>query len=197
MMEQTGETKRRNETIAEAFARIEASLPTTGDAEAVLAHVLRELQEAFAIPFVWLSLIDRPETEAWRPALMQSPFLGPRLNRIDATAFTEVAGKGLAPILANSDLKPFYRLLPQSNRYFIKSIAVVPLMPRGLAVGSLNFGDSSPARYHPELGTSLLTRLAAAVSRRLEGALPSDAGWKPTSIIGASASGARGETQKP
>jgi len=172
MMEQTGETKRINETIAETFSRIEASLPAAGDADAVLAHVLRELQEAFAIPFAWLSLISRPETEAWRPALTQSPFLGTRLNEIDPAAFTELVGEGITPVLANNDLKPFYRLLPQSNRYFIKSIAVAPLAPRGLTVGSLNFGDASPARYHPELDTSLLGRLAAAVSRRLEGMLP-------------------------
>jgi len=179
MMEQTGETKRINETIAETFSRIEASLPAAGDADAVLAHVLRELQEAFAIPFAWLSLISRPETEAWRPALTQSPFLGTRLNEIDPAAFTELVGEGITPVLANNDLKPFYRLLPQSNRYFIKSIAVVPLAPRGLTVGSLNFGDASPARYHPELDTSLLTHLAAAVSRHLEGMLPIGTGEKP------------------
>ncbi len=172
----SGETKRINETIAETFSRIEASLPAAGDADAVLTHVLRELQEAFAIPFAWLSLINRPETEAWKPVLTQSPFLGTRLNQIDAAAFTELVGEGSAPVLANSDLKPFYRLLPQSNRYFIKSIAVAPLAPRGLTVGSLNFGDASPSRYHPELDTSLLAHLAAAVSKHLEGLItPSEA----------------------
>ena len=53
MMEQTGETKRINETFAETFSRIEASLPAAGAADAVLSQVLLEPQETFALPFAW------------------------------------------------------------------------------------------------------------------------------------------------
>jgi len=167
-MEQTGETKRINEAIQETFSRIEATLPEAGDIDALFTHVLRELQEAFAIPFVWVSLIRRPETKGWPAVIMKSPFLKDRLNRIDAEAFAELTGNGKEPVLANGDLKPFYKLLPENNRYFIKSIAVAPLASGGLAIGSLNFGDASPTRYHAGLDTSQLARLAATVSARLE-----------------------------
>ncbi|HON23750.1 MAG TPA: hypothetical protein PKV74_08245 [Syntrophales bacterium] len=166
-MDQLGETKQINAAIQETFARIEASLPEGGGITALFTHVLRELQEAFAIPFAWLSLIKRPETESWPAEIMKSPFLKDRLNQIDAAAFAELTGEGGTPVLANGDLKAYYRLLPPDNKYFIKSIAVAPLVLRGLAMGSLNFGDASPARYHAGLDSSQLARLAVAVANRL------------------------------
>ncbi len=177
-MDQIGETKQINAAIRETFARIEASLPEGGDIAALFTHVLRELQESFAIPFVWLSLIKRLETEGWSERIIKSPFLKDRLNQIDADVFAELTAGGTSPILANGDLKPFYKLLPQNNKYFIKSIAVAPLTPHGCPVGSLNFGDASPARYHAEMDSSLLAHLVGVVSKRLEGALPMDNGGK-------------------
>jgi uncharacterized protein YigA (DUF484 family) len=166
-MNNSGETKRVNEAIQDTFSRIEDALPgKTGIAE-LIAHVLQELQEAFNIPFAWLSIVDHPETTGWQEQLLSSPFLRGRLNRIDNAAFAELATKGTEPVLANGDLKPFYRLLPQSNKYFIRSIAIAPITMNGVFVGSLNFGDTAPTRYHAEMDTSLLAHLASAVSKNL------------------------------
>ncbi|MFA5182596.1 MAG: DUF484 family protein [Syntrophales bacterium] len=166
-MNNSGETKRVNEAIQETFSRIEDTLSAAADIGGLIAYVLQELQEAFNIPFAWFSLVDHPETADWKDKLLKSPFLRGRLNRIDATAFSELAAKGTAPVLANGDLKPFYRLLPQSNKYFIKSIAMAPITMNGVFIGSLNFGDTAPSRYHAEMDTSLLAHLATAVSKNL------------------------------
>jgi uncharacterized protein YigA (DUF484 family) len=166
-MSNSGETKRVNEAIQETFSRIEASLSEAADIGELIAYVLKELQEAFNIPFAWFSLVDHPETIHWKEKLVKLPFLRERLNQIDAATFSELAVKGADPVLANGDLKPFYRLLPQSNKYFIKSIAMTPIAINGLLVGSLNFGDTVPSRYHAEMDTSLLAHLAAVVSNNL------------------------------
>ncbi len=166
-MNNSGETKRINEAIQETFFGIEDSLSAAGDVGELIAHVLQELQEAFNIPFAWFSLVDHPETTGWKEILIESPFLRDRLNQIDAAAFSELAVKGADPVLANGDLKPFYRLLPQSNKYFIKSIAMAPLTMNGVFIGSFNFGDAAPTRYHAEMDTSLLAHLASAVSKNL------------------------------
>jgi len=166
-MSNSGETKQINEAIQETFSRIENSLSEANDVDELIAYVLRELQKAFTIPFVWFSLVDRPETTGWQEIILKSPFLRDRLNQIDAAAFSELAVKGADPVLANGDLKPFYRLLPQSNKYFIKSIAMAPITMNGAYIGSLNFGDAAPTRYHSEMDTSLLAHLAAAVSKNL------------------------------
>lgn len=166
-MNKSGETKRVNEAIQDTFSRIEDSLSAASDIDELIAYVLQELQEAFAIPFAWFSLVDHPETTGWKEVLKESPILKDRLNQIDAAAFSELAVKGADPVLANSDLKPFYRLLPQSNKYFIRSIAMAPITTNGVYIGSLNFGDTAPTRYHSEMDTSLLAHLAAAVSKNL------------------------------
>jgi uncharacterized protein YigA (DUF484 family) len=168
-MKISGETKRVNEAIQETFSRIEDSLSAAADVGELIAHVLQELQAAFGIPFAWFSLVEHPETMDWKEQLMKSPFLRERLNQIDAPAFSELAVKGADPVLANGDLKPFYRLFPQSNKYFIKSIAMTPITMNGVLVGSLNFGDTAPTRYHAEMDTSLLAHLASAISTNLTG----------------------------
>lgn len=166
-MNSSGETKRVNEAIQETFSRIEDSLSAAADVGELIAYVLQELQEAFSIPFAWFSLVDHPETTDWKKKLIKSPFLRGRLNQIDAASFSELAVKGADPVLANGDLRPFYRLLPQSNKYFIKSIAMTPITMNEVFIGSLNFGDTAPTRYHAEMDTSLLAHLASAVSNNL------------------------------
>ncbi len=166
-MKISGETKRVNEAIQEAFSRIEESLAAAADIGEIIAYVVQELQKAFAIPFAWFSLVEQPETAGWKDELIKSPFLKDRLNQIDDDAFSELAVKGAEPVLANGDLKPFYRLLPQNNKYFIKSIAMAPITRNGVFIGSLNFGDAAPTRYHADMDTSLLAHLAAAVSKKL------------------------------
>lgn len=166
-MKISGDTKQVNEAIQETFSRIENSLSAAADVGELIAYVLRELQKAFSIPFAWFSLIDRPETTNWQEIFAKSPFFRDRLNHIDAATFSELAVKGADPVLANGDLKPFYRLLPQNNKYFIKSIAMAPITMNGVFSGSLNFGDAAPTRYHAEMDTSLLAHLASAVSANL------------------------------
>jgi uncharacterized protein YigA (DUF484 family) len=74
---------------------------------------------------------------------------------------------GSKPVLVNKDLQLYYKLLPPSNKYFIKSLALVPFKVNGEIVGSWNNGDAYPSRYTPDMETSLLQKLAETLSRYL------------------------------
>jgi GAF domain-containing protein len=160
------ELKRKNQEIAEKFQEIEEKLSSAGDPVGLFEGWMSGMAEAFGIPFLWISLIQNPENEPLIKVLKSSAILGERLNVVDGTVFAALAPNGVAPVLATGELRPFYRLLPR-NKYFIRSLAVAPITLHGRVVGTLNHGDSSPARYAPEMDTSLLQGLASRLSSRL------------------------------
>jgi len=108
-------------------------------------------------------------------ALSSSGILADRLNIIDEASFLELSSRGETPVLANQDLNPFYRLLPRSKKFFIKSIAVAPLTLDGRVIGSINYGDAASMRYEPGMDTSLLQHLTGAVSSCLTRLLKTNA----------------------
>jgi uncharacterized protein YigA (DUF484 family) len=167
-MDDWQETMRRNEEIAEKFRRIEEDILAADSAVALLEALLEKIEEEFAIPFVWLSLVDRSDLSAFLRRIETSPFLRDRINVIDEEIFLALIGGRAAPVLANAELKPFYRLLPRQNKYLIRSIALAPLTMGETIIGSINHGDPSDLRYQPGMDTTLLGRLAAQVSTRLE-----------------------------
>lgn len=176
-MGEASETIRKNREIAEKFARIEAELPLFSEPKELFEKLLLRLHEEFAIPFVWLSIIDRPDARGLVQTLSASGILMDRLNIIDETPFLELASQGETPVLANTDLHPFYRLFPKNKKFFIKSIAVTPITLDGRIIGSINYGDAANMRYEPGMDTSLLQHLTGAVSlslTRLLKANPSD-----------------------
>ncbi|MHB8771679.1 MAG: hypothetical protein ACYC7J_11815 [Syntrophales bacterium] len=156
-----------NDELARKFCRVEARLDGSRSAVELFEELLTGVETQFAIPFAWLSLIRRPETAALRASLEVSPFLAGRLNDIAEAPFQEVVPDCAAPLLANGDLRRYFRLLPPSRKYFIRSLAVSPLTPGGTTIGSINLGDASPARYEPGMDTALLTHLAGCVSAHL------------------------------
>ncbi len=166
-MDDRQETMRRNEEIAAKFRRIEADIAAAPGAVELLEALLEKLAEEFAIPFVWLSLVDRSDLSELVRRIEASPFLRDRTNIVDEELFLALIGGRAAPVLANAELKPFYRLLPPQNKYLIRSIALAPLTIGENIIGSINHGDPSSRRYQPGMDTTLLGRLAAQVSSRL------------------------------
>ena len=170
-MDEISETIRKNKEIAEKFYAIEKSLNAFTDPGDLFEKLVPRLRDEFAIPFVWISIISRPETSRLIRLLESSALLKDHVNRIDEAAFQELV-TGTKPVLANRDLRPFYRLFPKNKKYFIKSIAVVPISLNGRIVGSINHGDASSTRYEPDLDTSLLEGLAGSLSSRLSTLMP-------------------------
>lgn len=164
-----------NEGNTRKFWIIEAHLAIRRSAVELFEALLADIQTEFSIPFVWLSLILIPEMTDLQKSLEASPFLHDRLNIIESDSFLEVVSNGTLPLLVSGDLRPFFRLLPPSRKYFIRSLAVSPLTLHGRLIGSLNQGDSSLERYHPGMDTTLLMHLTQIVSDRLSHLLPSEA----------------------
>ena len=161
-----------NDEIARKFRQLEADLNTRRSARELFEGLLAGIEREFGIPFVWLSLIRLPETAGLRKSLEASPLLCDRLNSIDKASFREIVPACGAPLLVSGDLRPFFRLLPRTRKYFIRSLAVSPLTLRGIPIGSINHGDASSARYRSGMGTTLLMHLARSVSDRLASLLP-------------------------
>jgi uncharacterized protein YigA (DUF484 family) len=177
-MAEASETIKKNKEIEDKFTRIEAELPLFSEPRELFEKLLVRLHEEFDIPFVWLSVVNRPDINGLVRDLRSSDILANRLCMIDEAPFLELASLGETPVLANSDLHPFYRLLPKNKKYFIKSIAVAPILLDGRVIGSINYGDSDSMRYEPGMDTTLLQHLTGAVSSCLTSLLkanPADA----------------------
>jgi uncharacterized protein YigA (DUF484 family) len=156
-----------NEGIACKFRKIEVRLARRRSAVGLFEALLADIQREFCIPFVWLSLILIPELAGLQKSMERSPLLRDCLKIIEQAAFLELVPDGVTPLLVTGDLRPFFRLLPPSRKYFIRSLAISPLTLRGRLIGSLNQGDPSLERYEPGMDTTLLMHLAQSVSHRL------------------------------
>jgi uncharacterized protein YigA (DUF484 family) len=155
-----------NEEIARKFGEIEADLAVCTGIGELFERLILGSEEAFGVPFVWLSLLRTPETERLLGLLRESDILRERINVIDPAPFLEILPDA-HPLLAGGDLRPYFRLMPPNVKYFIRSLAVAPLTCDGGLIGSLNHGDASQDRYRPGMETDLLDHLAKTVSEQL------------------------------
>lgn len=159
--------KQINEEIAERFARIEEKLKTVQTIDELFETLFTAIEKEFAVPFIWLTLIDNEKATPVLAAVKSADVLRNRLCVISGELFGRIIPAGIKPVLVNKDLQPFYKLLPPSCKYFVKSLAVVPFTIGGEIIGSWNNGDATGDRYTPEMETGLLSTLASAVSRKL------------------------------
>ncbi|HPL63865.1 MAG: GAF domain-containing protein [Syntrophales bacterium] len=163
-MEKIFERLRVNQEIADKFFEIETCILSVLDFKALFEKLLSEIGTRFSIPYVWLSMVDESEISPLIGAIESSDDLRGRLKIIESEGFLELVEDRTKPLLANGDLKHFYKLFPSSQKYFLKSIAVVPLLLDGRIIGSLNLGDSDPMRYRPGMDTRFLEQLAVKLS---------------------------------
>jgi uncharacterized protein YigA (DUF484 family) len=164
--------RKTNDEIARKFGGIEADLAVCRGIEELFERLLSGSEEAFGVPFVWLSLLCSPETEELLKPLRKSDLLQDRINIIAPTLFLEILPDVAHPLLASGDLRPFFRLMPPNVKYFLRSLAIAPLTRHDCLIGSLNHGDASPDRYRPGMETALLDHLARTVSEQISRLLP-------------------------
>jgi len=156
-----------NDEIARKFRKIEADLALSRNIGELFERLVSGSEEAFGVPFVWLSLLDKPEVEALLAPLRESESLQDRINTLSEASFREIVPDPSRPLLAGGDLRPFFRLMPPNVKYFLRSLAVAPLTRSGCLIGSLNHGDASAQRYRPGMETALLHHLARTVSEEV------------------------------
>ncbi|MDA8124554.1 MAG: DUF484 family protein [Deltaproteobacteria bacterium] len=160
-----------NDEISRKFIKIERDIAACGSPVDLCEALIEAIERQFAVPFVWLTLLQAPEAAELRKALESSDELRDRLNVLSPAAFREIIPDLSTPVLAGGDLRPFFRLLPTRRKYFLRSLAVSPLTLRGRLIGSLNHGDAAPGRYQPGMDTTRLNHLAETVSDRLSALL--------------------------
>ena len=161
-----------NDEISRKFGRIEADLAVCRGIGELFERLISGSEDAFGVPFVWLSLLRRPEMQVFLSPLEKSESLRHRVNIIAPASFLEILPDVAHPLLATGDLRPFFRLMPPNVKYFLRSLAIAPLTRHGCLIGSLNHGDASPDRYRPGMDTALLGHLARTVSKQLSRLLP-------------------------
>ncbi|MFY9942780.1 MAG: sensor domain-containing diguanylate cyclase [Desulfobacterales bacterium] len=153
-----------NEEIARKFAAVETAILSILKFRDLFEVLLTEIRERFKIPYVWISMIENSDLQSLISSLATSEMLRDRMSIIDRQAFHQLVGSTMTPVLVNEGLKPYFKLLPQKKKYFIKSMAMAPLSLDGEIIGSLNQADFSADRFSPGIDTSLLEQLAVKVS---------------------------------
>ncbi len=154
-----------NEAISRKFFDIEVRLLTILNFKDLFERLLTDIKEIFAIPYVWISLIDDNELIPFINELYTSEIITQRLNIISKSVFLELTARNNSkPVLIKKNLRPFFRLFPKGEKYLIRSLAIIPISLNGRNIGSLNCGDTSDTRFLPGMDTVLLERLAIKVS---------------------------------
>lgn len=164
--------RKTNDEIARKFGEIEAEIDDCTGIGELFERLVLGSEEAFGVPFVWLSLLRTKQTAALPGLLDESDILRDRINIIDPAPFHEILPDDGHPLLVSGDLRLFFRLMPPNVKYFLRSLAIAPLTCRGNLIGSLNHGDASPDRYRSDMETALLDHLARTVSEELSRLLP-------------------------
>jgi diguanylate cyclase (GGDEF)-like protein len=155
---------KENDAITQKFNEIESSILTILNFKDLFEVLLNEIQEKFSIPSVWITMIDKSEISSLIKSLETSSILKERMNIVAREVLAELFGSQWTCILANTDLKRYFRLLPPKQKFFIKSLAIIPLALDGEVIGCLNLADFSEKRFQPGIDTSLLDQLAVKVS---------------------------------
>lgn len=166
-MNKTEDIERINTKIAASFGKIETGLSEAKNIAGLFEILFTGIEKEFEVPYVWLTLMDTVNNKPIIAAIKSSDLLQDRLKVITPGLFREILPAGLKPILVNKDLQPYYKLLPSSRKYFVKSLALVPFKVNDEIAGSWNNGDAYHDRYTPDMETNLLQNLAHSVSVRL------------------------------
>ncbi len=159
------ERVKENELIASRFQKVENKILSVLNFKDFFEILLSEIMITFKMPYVWITFIENSDaTDAILKSSNDSPLLKERVNIISESLFKGLVGESTSPILVNQDLKPYFKMLPENRKYFIRSMAITPISLDGKIIGSLNQGDSDCLRFDPDFDTSLLEQLSNKVS---------------------------------
>jgi len=159
--------KRINDELAARFNKIAEKMQEDQTIAGLFETLFEGIEKEFTVPFVWMTLIDNEKAAPVIAAIKSSDVLRTRLCVISEELFFQIIPSGLKPVLVNKDLQPFYKLLPPSSKYFVKSLAIVPFSIGDQIIGSWNNGDAVGDRYTPDMETDFIAKLAQAVSSSL------------------------------
>jgi len=153
---------RGNERIWAGFREIELRMLTADTLRAVIAVLSKGLPELFpgvqAVSVAWLD----PDYEL-------THLLEQEGEKLPSSAFValRVPAAGLiapdGPRLGAVDPASQQKLFPHTTDR-LQSMAIAPLMLRGVRVGSLNQGSADPNHFMPDAATDLLEHLAAVTA---------------------------------
>jgi len=158
------EQLRINERLAARFQAIEHRILTILNFRDLFKVLLSEIHRQFGVPFVWLSLMDHSEVSDLITSLEASKSLKTRLSVLPRKDFLQLVTSDCKPLLVNTGLRRYYRVLPPGRNFLMGSLALLPLRLDGELIGSLNLADPDKSRFDPELDTEFLTQLALEVS---------------------------------
>jgi diguanylate cyclase (GGDEF)-like protein len=153
-----------NEKISKKFQKVETRILTILNFTDLFEVLLTEIRNEFQVPYVWITMIRNSEVSSLIESLGKSDMLKEHINIVSKHFFLDLVGDQKTPTLINTNLKPYFKLLPRNKKFFIKSLAVVPITLDGQVIGSLNQADSFATRFQPGIDTSLLEQLAIKVS---------------------------------
>lgn len=153
-----------NEKVSKKFQKVETKILSILDFKDLFEVLLTEIRDEFQVPYVWITMIRNSEVSSLIESLGKSDMLKEHINIVSKSFFMDLVGDQKNPTLINTNLKPYFKLLPRNKKFFIKSLAVAPITLDGQVIGSLNQADSSASRFQPGIDTSLLEQLAVKVS---------------------------------
>lgn len=153
-----------NERIIKKFTEVETSILTRLNFKDFFEVLLTQIQNKFSVPYAWITLIDKCEISDLLNGVKTADFLKDRLTLVDRDSFAKIIGASKTSTMVNDNLKPYFKLLPERQKYLIKSVALVPLFLDGKLIGTLNQADFSKDRFRPGIDVSSLDQLGLKVS---------------------------------
>ncbi|MFZ5757304.1 MAG: GGDEF domain-containing protein [Pseudomonadota bacterium] len=157
-------TLRHNEQIVRKLFDIESNILGTTRFRDLFENLLAQIEQQFAIPHVWLTLVHDEAITSLIADLQQSTQTRNHLVIIDDHSFRALTGGSSEPLLVNSGLDRYSPLVPPAFRGSLGSIAIAPIRFEGRIIGSFNQGDGNRARFSPDKDTFFLRQLAVKVS---------------------------------
>ena len=153
-----------NEEIAKKLFEIEESILSIASYKTLFERLLLVIEEKFGIPHLWIALTVDSELSHRIKVMGSSELLKNRLSLVQKDLLLGLLEHKNAPVLVNENLQPFYKLFPENHTYFVKSLAIAPLVLDGEIIGTLNLGDFSELRFQPTMDTFFLSQLAVKIS---------------------------------
>ncbi len=158
------ERLRENEQIHRKFNLLESRMIATLNFRDFFECLITEMAGIFDVPRVWLTVIEESHLADLIRQLNDSEIIGKTTCFIKKSDFDAIIGAQGRPLLFNSDMAHCRSFFPDGRISSIRSLALTPVTIDGEVVGSLNQGDTDPARYEPDMDTSYLEQLMLKIS---------------------------------
>ena len=162
----------RNQDKMRRFDLLERRLLAASALTELLTLVLTEYQQAFAVEFVTLTLVDRErEVERILESTLSRSETPSALKLCDSPLLLDALyGTARQPCLECFDATR-HQALFDAPPGAVASVALLPLVRHGQLIGSLHFGSARAERYAGDSGTDFLERLSEVVAICIENAL--------------------------